>query len=247
LLDAWYNSQKRRNAAGQMDYFHYKWSDFSDSGYSLFGHMVRSYGMETDTLHSAPTAERLRKAQFYVIVSPDIPVKNPNPLFMTEQEADVIAAWVKQGGVLVLMENDPPNADVTHINLLANRFGIHFDDVLTHHIIGEQVEPGRIATEDNGPLFHQAHALYMKDTCAISIQRPAMTLLRDGSGIVMAAAKYGRGTVFANVDPWLYNEYTDGRNNPKIYGQFDNFAGGKELVRWLLQQRPRIGDATGAR
>jgi unsaturated rhamnogalacturonyl hydrolase len=87
----------------------------------------------------------------------------------------------------------------------------------------------------------------MKDTCAISIQRPAVTLLRDGSGIVMAAAKYGRGTVFANVDPWLYNEYTDGRNNPKIYGQFDNFAGGKELVRWLLQQRPRIGDATGAR
>jgi unsaturated rhamnogalacturonyl hydrolase len=247
LLDAWYNSQQRRNAAGQMDYFHYKWSDFSDSGYSLFGHMVRSYGMETDTLHSAPTAERLRKAQFYVIVSPDIPVKNPNPHYMTEQEADVIAAWVKQGGVLVLMENDPPNADVTHINLLANRFGIHFDDVLTHHIIGEQVEPGRIATEDNGPLFHQAHALYMKDTCAISIQRPAVTLLRDGSGIVMAAAKYGRGTVFANVDPWLYNEYTDGRNNPKIYGQFDNFAGGKELVRWLLQQRPRIGDATGAR
>jgi len=85
-----------------MDYFHYKWSDFSDSGYSLFGHMVRSYGMETDTLHSAPTAERLRKAQFYVIVSPDIPVKNPNPHYMTEQEADVIAAWVKQGGVLVL-------------------------------------------------------------------------------------------------------------------------------------------------
>jgi unsaturated rhamnogalacturonyl hydrolase len=43
--------------------------------------------------------------------------------------------------------------------------------------------------------------------------------------------------VFAAVDPWLYNEYTDGRNNPQIYSQFDNFAGGKELVQWLLQQR----------
>ncbi len=25
----------------------------------------------------------------------------------------------------------------------------------------------------------------------------------------MATAKYGKGTVYAMVDPWLYNEYTD--------------------------------------
>jgi unsaturated rhamnogalacturonyl hydrolase len=54
----------------------------------------------------------------------------------------------------------------------------------------------------------------------------------------MATAKYGRGTVFAAVDPWLYNEYTDGRKNPRIYNQFDNYSGGKELVQWLLQQHP---------
>jgi unsaturated rhamnogalacturonyl hydrolase len=53
----------------------------------------------------------------------------------------------------------------------------------------------------------------------------------------MATTKFGRGTVFAVVDPWLYNEYTDGRKNPLIYNQFDNFAAGKELVQWLLQQR----------
>jgi unsaturated rhamnogalacturonyl hydrolase len=35
------------------------------------------------------------------------------------------------------------------------------------------------------------------------------------------------------IDPWLYNEYTDGRKLPKAY---DNFAAGEELVRWLLQQ-----------
>lgn len=238
LLDAWYNSQRRRNAAGQMESFHYKWSDMSDSGYALLGHLFRSYGAATETLYSMPTRDTLSKAQYYMIVSPDIPVKNPNPHYMTAQDADEIASWVKQGGVLVLMENDPANADIAHLNLLADHFGLHFDDVLHHHILGEQVENGRIPVDGRGPLFHRPHTLYMKDTCAISLSGPAEALLRDRGDVVMASAKYGRGTVFATVDPWLYNEYTDGRKNPRIYDQFDNFAGGRELVQWLLQQRP---------
>ena len=236
LVDAWYNSQRRENAAGQMESFHYKWSDMSDSGYALLGHIFRSYGAATQTLYVAPVRASLRKAQYYLIVSPDIPVKNPNPHYMAEQDASEIADWVKEGGVLILMENDPPNADLAHLNLLADRFGIHFDDVLHHHILGEHVEDGRIAVEGNGPLFRHPHTFYMKDTCAISVSGPAAALLRDRGDVVMAAAKYGRGTVFAAVDPWLYNEYTDGRNKPEIYNQFDNFAGGQELVRWLLQQ-----------
>ena len=51
----------------------------------------------------------------------------------------------------------------------------------------------------------------------------------------MATAKYGKGTVYAMVDPWLYNEYTDGRKLPAVY---DNFAAGNELVRWVLEQIP---------
>ena len=235
-LDAWYNSQRRKNAAGQVDDFHYKWTDWSDSGYSLLGHIFRSFGANTATLPSAPTQEKLAKSQFYIIASPDIPVKNPNPHYMTNQDAAEIAAWVKQGGVLILFENDPPNADIAHLNLLADQFGIHFDDVLHHHILGEQVEDGRIPVSADGKIFHHAHTLYMKDTCAISLREPAVALLRDRGDIVMATTKFGRGTVFAVVDPWLYNEYTDGRKNPLIYNQFDNFAAGKELVQWLLQQ-----------
>jgi unsaturated rhamnogalacturonyl hydrolase len=238
MVDAWFNSQQRKNAAGQMESFHYKWSDFSDSGYSLLGHMFQSYGMSTGTLYSAPTRENLSKAQFYLIVSPDIPVRNPNPHYMTDQDAEEIAAWVRDGGVLILMENDPPNADIAHLNLLADRFGIHFNDVLSHHILGEQVENGTIPVHPDGRLFHEAHTLYMKDTCSISLRGNALALLSDRGDVVMATAKYGRGTVFAAVDPWLYNEYTDGRKDAKIYGPFDNFAGGREVVRWLLEQRP---------
>jgi unsaturated rhamnogalacturonyl hydrolase len=245
MVDGWFNSQQRKNAAGQMDYFHYKWSDFSDSGYSLLGHMFRSFGMSTDALYSAPTRENLRKAQFYLIVSPDIPVKNPNPHYMTGQDAEEIAAWVHDGGILILMENDPPNADITHLNLLADRFGIHFNDVLNHHILGEQVENGTIPVHPDGRLFHEAHTLYMKDTCSISLRGTASALLSDRGDVVMATAKYGRGTVFAAVDPWVYNEYTDGRKDAQIYGRFDNFAGGRELVRWLLEQHPATDSVSG--
>ncbi len=244
-VDAWFNSQQRKNAAGQMEYFHYKWSDFSDSGYSLLAHMFQSYGMSTDALDSAPTKENLRQAQFYLIVSPDIPVKNPNPHYMTDQDAEEIASWVHDGGILILMENDPPNADIAHLNLLADRFGIHFNAVLSHHILGEQVENGTIAVRPDGRLFHEAHTLYMKDTCSISLRGTASALLSDRGDVVMATTKYGRGAVFAAVDPWVYNEYTDGRKDARIYGKFDNFAAGKELVRWLLEQRQATDPISG--
>jgi unsaturated rhamnogalacturonyl hydrolase len=236
MVDAWFNSQQRQNAAGQYEYFHYKWSDYSDSGFSIFGHMFASHGAALDSLYAAPTAARLKHAQVYVIVSPDNPAKNPKPHFVQPQDAEQVAEWVKQGGVLVLMENDPANADITHLNLIADRFGIHFDDVLTHHIIGEQFAPGYIPVKGGDAVFHDSHMLYMKDTCSISLKTPAQILLEDKDGIVMATTKYGKGTVFAVVDPWLYNEYTDHR---KILPQEDNYAAGKEFVNWLLKQIPR--------
>jgi unsaturated rhamnogalacturonyl hydrolase len=235
MLDAWFNSQQRKNSAGQVEYFHYKWQDTTDSGFSLLATIFRQYGVATDTLYTAPTAEKLKGSQFYIIVSPDIPVKNPNPHYVQPQDAEQVAEWVKQGGVLVLMENDPGNADIEHMNLIADQFGIHFNSVLSHHVVWNQIASGTIHVPGGGPLFHEAHTLYMKDTCTISVKNPAAPLLEDKEGIVMAAAKYGKGTVFAVVDPWLYNEYSDGR---KLPAQYDNLAAGKELVRWLLQQVP---------
>ena len=235
LVDAWFNSQQRVNAAGQKEYFHYKWDDYADSGYSLFGHIFESHGAVLETLHTAPTLERLKQAQYYVVVSPDIPAKNPHPNYAQPEDAERVTDWVKQGGVLILMENDPPNADIDHLDLIADRFGIHFNDVLSHHVIGDDYAAGTIMVNGGGPIFHDPHTLYMKDTCTISLKNPATPLLEDRGDIVMATARYGRGTVVAVVDPWLYNEYTDGRKRPPIQ---DNYAAGKEFVRWLLEQRP---------
>jgi unsaturated rhamnogalacturonyl hydrolase len=236
FVDAWFNSQKRADATGQQVYFHYKWDDMSDSGYSLLGHIFRNFGAETKTLATEPTLAALREAKVYMIVSPDIPVKNPNPHYMQPEDATQIAEWVKAGGVLVIMENDPPNADIEHLNLLAERFGIHYNNELRYHVEGNKYEMGKIDVEGGGVLFHDPHTLYMKDTCTISISSPATSLLTKRGDILMAVARYGKGTVFATVDPWLYNEYTDGRKLPPA--EYDNYAAGKELVRWILEQIP---------
>jgi unsaturated rhamnogalacturonyl hydrolase len=49
----------------------------------------------------------------------------------------------------------------------------------------------------------------------------------------MSVAKLGKGTVFALGDPWIYNEYVDGRRLPP---EFDNAKGATDLSLWLLQQ-----------
>jgi unsaturated rhamnogalacturonyl hydrolase len=235
LLDAWFNSQQRTDASGQPVSFHYKWTDEANSGFSLFGHIFRNYGAQTATLYEAPTAENLSHAQVYFIVSPDIPVKNPKPNYMTAEDAEKIASWVKTGGVLVLMENDPANADLEHFNLLAEKFGIRYNSVLRNAVEGNKFEMGRLTLAAGGPVFRVPHTIYMKEICTISPKSPAHAIFVDHGDVLMAIAKYGKGTVFATVDPWLYNEYTDGRKLPADY---DNFGAGKELARWLIEQVP---------
>jgi unsaturated rhamnogalacturonyl hydrolase len=233
LLDAWYNSQRRQNAAGQSELFHYKWNDETDSGFSLFGRIFRGDGLTTATLETAPTVAKLRGAQVYIIVSPDNPAKNPHPHYMNAAEADAITAWVRAGGVLLMMENDPANADIPHTDILADRFGLHFNNVLVHHVIGDQFAMGRIDVPSPASPFTHPHVLYMKDTCSLSLSKDARPLLQWKGDTLMAVAHYGKGTVVAVTDPWLYNEYTDRK---KLPAEYDNYAAGVEFVRWLLQQ-----------
>ena len=236
MVDAWFNSQKRADAFGQQDYFHYKWNDQSNDGYSLLGHIFRNFGAQTKTLYTEPTASALQQAQVYIIASPDTLAKNPSPHYVNAEDGTQIAEWVKGGGVLVLLANDPANTDLEHFNLISDRFGIHFNSVLRKHVVGNAYESGKLAAPGGGPIFHDPHTLFMKDVCNISLQAPAGPAFEDSEGILMATAKYGKGTVFATVDPWLYNEYTDGRKLPATY---DNYAAGKELVRWIVAQVSR--------
>jgi unsaturated rhamnogalacturonyl hydrolase len=235
VVDGWFNSQRRTDAFGRSIYFHYKWDTMDESGYSLLGHLFRDFGAQTTELDAEPTVANLRGAQVYIIASPDNADKNPHPHYAAAVDAAQIANWVRAGGVLMIMENDISFADLDHFNVVSEKFGIHFNSVLRKHVIGTQWEQGKIAIPPTGPIFHRAHTIYVKDVCTITTSGAARAVLSEGSDVFMATAKYGKGTVYAMVDPWLYNEYTDGRKLPATY---DNFAAGEELVRWVLAQVP---------
>ena len=235
--DAWFNHQFRKNALGEKELFHYKWNDDENSGFAFFGRAFQRYGAKLATV-DRPTAESLRGVNVYIIASPDIPSKNPNPNYVQPEDVDAIAKWVNAGGVLLLMQNDGPNAEFEHFNTLSERFGIHFNAVVRNHVEGTHWEQGKvIIPAGTTTVFKDAHTAYMKDTCTIAPQAPAVPVLRDlvnNSGdVYMAIASYGKGKVYAVVDPWFYNEYTDGR---KLPAEYDNFAAAKELARWALEQ-----------
>ena len=235
VVDGWFNSQQRTDAFGRQVEFHYKWDTWDEPGYSLFGHLFREFGAATSELDAEPTLAGLKSAQVYVIASPDNALKNPHPHFANARDAAQLAAWVKAGGVLVIMENDTSFADLDHFNMIGDKFGIHFNSVLRKHVIGTNWEQGKIPIDGKGPIFHHPHTIYVKDVCTITPAKPTRALLQEGGDIFIATAKYGRGTVVAMTDPWLYNEYTDGRKLPAMY---DNYAAGKEFVRWILDQAP---------
>ena len=212
-LDAWFNSQTRKNAAGQTELFHYKWDDDANSGFAFFGRAFQRYGVKLATETTAPTSADLSKAQIYVIASPDIPVRNPAPNYMDKASGDVIQAWVKAGGVLILMENDVTNSEFDHFNTMSERFGIHFNPVIRNKVDGDKWEMGTVMIPAGTGVFEHPHKAYLKEICTIRVSGPAKAVVTDQGDVLMAVAKYGKGTVFAVVDPWVYNEYVDRRKD----------------------------------
>ncbi len=234
LVDAWYNSQMRANAAGQQESFHYKWEDNANSGFSFLGRAFRAYGIKTETLYGPPTLAALKNAQIYIVASPDIPSKNPTPHYLAPQDIPEVLAWVRQGGVLVMMENDGNNSEFEHMNQLMEKFGVHFNAVDNNMVPGSDYDKGKLLIPAGNPIF-TPKKIYMKEISSITPTTPAKSIMEWQGNTVMAVAKLGKGTVYAVVDPWLYNEYTDGRKLPM---DFENFGAAKELVPWLLRQVP---------
>ena len=232
LMDAWFNSQTRKTAFGQSELYHYKWDDDSASGYSLFGRAFESYGVSLVTLAAAPIPVALAHAQIYIIASPDIPIKNPNPHYMDQPSGDAIEAWVKSGGVLLLFSNDRDNTEFDHFNTLSERFGIHFNPVLSHHVVGEDRASGEVVIPANTGIFGAGFTAFMKDTCSITVHNPAKAVVTDHGDIMIAISHVGKGVVLAVVDPWVYNEYADGRK----MRQYDGFEAAQDLAAWAVRQ-----------
>lgn len=232
-LDNYYNNEFKKSPAGDMKPYHYLWDGMDNNGFSLLGRIFERNGATLYTLTEAPTAYNLAKSQIYIIVDPDTEKETASPNFMEEAQAEQIAAWVKKGGVLVLLMNDVGNCELTKFNVLPKKFGITFHEDSRNRVQGREFETGAISIPGTTGIFNNTSKIYIKEISTLGVESPAKTLVSDNGDHIIATAKYGKGTVFAIGDPWLYNEYVDGR---KLPAEYQNFEAANELVEWLVKQ-----------
>ena len=235
LLDSHFNNEIKKDARGQMGSWHYKWDEMPDSGFFVWGKIFRNLGVKTETLREAPTSANLKGADIYIIVDPDTKEETEQPNFIEAQHIKAITDWVKSGGVLVLLGNDLGRAEFDHFNGLAKQFGIQFKQDSRNRVQGNEFATGRIVPPAQHPIFKTARSLFLKEISTLALTSPAKPMLQDQGDVIMAVAKLGKGTVFALGDPWLYNEYVDGR---RLTPDFDNYPAARDLARWLIQQSP---------
>jgi len=233
LLDRYFNSEKRKDISGSSVYWHYVWEERSNSGFNFLGNVFERYGAKLSSLDVAPAVNNLNKASVYIIVDPDHVKDNPSPNYVSAKDIKAISDWVKSGGVLVLMANDSANCELQNFNKLAAVFGIKFTDKSINMVKNDIFEQGVVWPGNNNPIFMTTKKMYLKEVSALEIKPPAKENAVKDADVIIATVKYGKGTVFAVGDPWLYNEYADGR---KLPAEYENYKAAEDLVKWLLKQ-----------
>ena len=231
LLDAYYNNEIKKDALGNDTRWHYAWEELSNGGFSMLGKQFENRGTQLKTLTTAPSASSLNKASVYLIVDPDNIKDNPTPNYMSASDAATISDWVNAGGVLILLANDSANCDLSHFNILANKFGIHFTNESINMVKGTAFEMGAAYPVQGNGILKNGTKIYVKEVSAMNVTAPAKSIALAGGKTVAAVAPFGKGQVIAIGDPWLYNEYVDGRKLPI---SFQNFEAMGQIVNWAL-------------
>jgi unsaturated rhamnogalacturonyl hydrolase len=231
VLDRYFNSEKRKDASGAMVYWHYIWEERSHPGFATWGKIFTNHGAQLKTLDEAPTVEKLKGADVYIIVDADHVKDNPTPNPITDQDSKAIASWVKQGGVLLLMANDSANCDLQGFNRLSKIFGVTLTDFSANMVKNDYYTTGAVIVEKANEVF-QPVTMYLKEISLLDVKSPSKVLVKNGGDNVMSVCTYGKGKVLILGDPWIYNEYLDGR---KLPAEYQNYKAASDLVKWLLK------------
>ncbi len=231
MIDDFFNREIRKNKLGRDETWHYKWDELTDGGYYTWGKIFKSYGAQIGTLSAAPTAENLKNAQVYIIVDPDTEKETPKPNYVGPEHVKAVTDWVKKGGVLVLMGNDSQNAELDKFNTLAQPFGIQFNKDRKFEVINNDYKMGGIEIAAGNEIFKTTRKIFVKEVASLALSGKARAVVTANGDNIMAIAKYGKGTVFVIGDPWIYNEYADGRRLP---AEFENFNAARDLAGWLI-------------
>ena len=204
-----------------------------DSGFSMWGNLFREYGANTLSLTTAPSAAALKTAKVYIIVDPDTKKETASPNVIGSTDIKVIRDWVKKGGVLMLMANDTANCEIPHFNQLSSVFGINFSGKSRNMVKNNVYEQGKVPVPAGHPIFAGISQLFVKELVTLNLSGAAKSSISEGGDVIMATCKYGKGTVFVIGDPWIYNEYVNGKRLPPMY---ENFQAARQLAKWLLEQ-----------
>jgi unsaturated rhamnogalacturonyl hydrolase len=227
-LDYFYNNEYKNNKR-----YHYIWEDLENSGFSELGKIIKNHDIEIDSIVTAPSLNILKKYDIYIIVDPDTPEETSKPNYIDPIAIKEIIAWVKKGGILVLLANDSANCEITHLNKLAENFGIHFNEDSENRVTGKNYNMGTFDNLPDHPVFKDVKKVFLKEISTIKLSKKAVPVLKQKGKVFMASSQYGKGFVFAVGDPWFYNEYIDNRKLPQ---GFDNYKAAENLFEWLVSK-----------
>ncbi|PYT01778.1 MAG: glucuronyl hydrolase [Acidobacteria bacterium] len=232
VLDDYFNHEIRKNKlTGADEVWHYKLNEMLDSGFSTFLNIFSSLGARTEMLSAAPTSANLNDADVYIIVDPDNEKETAAPNFVGPAHVKAIADWVKRGGVLVLMGNDGQSAELDKFNTLAREFGIEFKKDRKFEVLNNDYKMGGVDIAPGNEIFKTTRKIYIKEVSTLALSGKARPILSVNGDNLIAVSKHGKGSVFVIGDPWLYNEYLDGRRLP---AEFENFNAAQDLARWAV-------------
>ena len=95
------------------------------------------------------------------------------------------------------MSNDSANAEFTHFNVLAGRFGIQFNYDDYHKVTGNNYSMGAFNMPVKDAIFKTTKKIYIKELSTLQLNPPARPYYTDSGHVIMAIARVGKGTVFA--------------------------------------------------
>jgi hypothetical protein len=214
-VDAWHNREPQP---------HYMWEGTYMGGFSGLGKMLNGLGAETRAVKEPLTAKSLKGIDSLIIVDPDTDKEAAAPNGVTDAEIAAVATWVRNGGTLLLLGNDPGNAEFPRFNALARAFGIEFVETKHSDAAGKSK---LTLPAPQGGWFTPGLKFYGVDLAPLRVTaKGAETLLAERDTVMMTALRHGKGQVIALGDPWLYNEYLYTQDNRRI---------AEELFRRILQ------------
>jgi hypothetical protein len=227
-LDHWYN-RETKPLTGKP--FHYLWTDTENSGYSQWGDLFRKQGATLSTLEAAADSKNLAALDIYIIADPDTTTESKSPNYIQPSDIKAIKNWVNKGGVLIILANDAPNCEFTHLNMLSTEFGIYFNHVSLHPVVNRKWDMGAFTSFPDHPIWKGVSKVYMKEISSFTLKEPAKAILTENGIVFMAESKVGKGLVIAVGDPWIYNEYIDHAYLP---ADFQNLKAAENLTDYLI-------------